>query len=163
MINLSVITAGVLSVRRFLNDLQTGKLGLTLNDREIEMTSGSGGRLKSKAVNSQLSGVSGGSKRHQKELNGQSQIKSSTRVFDDSRDARLRPDKTTRYMTRVVGGREHARNDEEDVPAGTRTVNDDSTTDDKSTSSLKGNAVYQQQDFEMHIEYDQANDLEHRR
>ncbi|RMD40955.1 hypothetical protein DV735_g4163, partial [Chaetothyriales sp. CBS 134920] len=39
VINLSVITTGILGVRRFLSDLQTGRLALVISEREIEMTS----------------------------------------------------------------------------------------------------------------------------
>lgn len=64
----------------------------------------------------------------------------------DSKDLNLRPYITARYTTHVVGS---ASSDH-----GIQRVRDDEISDGKSTSSSRKNAVYQQQDFDMHIEYD---------
>jgi hypothetical protein len=70
--------------------------------------------------------------------------------MDGSKELRLRPDRTTQYTTHVVGGSSTA----VDTEGERRRRNDDEISDDKSTSSLRKNGVYQQRDFEIHVEYD---------
>ena len=165
LVNVSVITAGILSIRRFLSALQTGRLGMTLNDREIEMMSGSHSKGRSangsKIQPSLTSGKFGRGQRSNRDLISQPHLQSNGSALDNSQDLRLRPDKTTRYTTHIVGGGSRGGGDtgietgERKANAGdVTTKSDDGISDDKSTSSLRKNGVYQQRDFEMHVEYD---------
>lgn len=162
VVNLSVTTAGILSVRRFLSDLQTGKLGMVLNDREIEMTTGqSRDRSRNKSGNNSnnTSGFFGRSKNKSDNQSTKSQTRSNISILNSAGNMRLRPDETTRFTTHVVGGSSSGIVLERDgrnrkAPSGDTTKSDDEISDDKSTSSLRKNGVYQRRDFEMHVEYD---------
>jgi hypothetical protein len=154
IINLSVITAGIPSVRRFLSELQTGRLGMVLTDDEIEMTSGHSkmrSRDNSKMDNSQISGRFSRRKSSNRDQKPKSRIQSDASALDISQELRLRPDRTTQYTTHVVGGSSSTGVGSE---GDSRKRNDDEISDDKSTTSLRQNGVYQQRDFEMHVEYD---------
>ncbi|KAK5061572.1 hypothetical protein LTR84_008116 [Exophiala bonariae] len=162
VINMSVTTAGILSVRRFLSDLQTGKLGMILNDREIEMTaaqrSATRSRNESGNKSSTTSGFFGRSKKSKTD-DSKSQTRSNGSVLASSNNMRLRPDDVARYTTHVVGGSSTGVGSDRDgrsrnVLSGDTTKSDDEISDDKSTSSLRKNGVYQRRDFEMHVEYD---------
>ncbi len=165
VINLSVIAAGILSVRRFLSELQTGRLGMVLNDREIEMTTGkskTGSNSNSKMDRSQNRGPFGRSQGSTRDPNPESQLQSVNEIRNDSNDVHLRPDKTTRYTTHVIGGDSQGDVRERKSHPENVARSDDEISDDKSTSSLRKNAVYQQRDFEMHVEYED-HDGQHRR
>ena len=160
VINLSVITAGIPSVSRFFSDLQTGRLAFS--NAEIEMTTGHSktrSPLNSKINHSQTSARFGRGQRSTRDKNNLSLTQSNGDVLDNSQDLHLRPDRTTRYVTRVVGGSgggvgsERAAG-ERKANLGVGTKSDDDISDDKSTSSLTKHGVYQQRDFEMHVEYD---------
>lgn len=162
VVNMSVTTAGILSVRRFLSDLQTGKLGMVLNDREIEMTTG---RSKDRSQNNSgnnsntTSGFFGRSKNRTETKSSKSQTRSNISILNSAGNMRLRPDETARFTTHVVGGSSSGIGTERDgrnrkAPSGDTTKSDDEISDDKSTSSLRKNGVYQRRDFEMHVEYD---------
>jgi hypothetical protein len=163
VLNMSVTTAGILSVRRFLTDLQTGKLGVVLNDREIEMTTNSG-RSKnrsndnSKMETSQTSGVFGRSKWGKRDQTPKSHTQSNISTAEEPSDMRLRPDEVARYTTHIIAGGGSSSGTERDARKRKAHAgdgrSDDEISDDKSTSSLKKNGVYQQRDFEMHVEYD---------
>lgn len=161
---MSVTTAGILSVRRFLSDLQTGKLGMILNDREIEMTAAQRSATKSRNdsgnKSSNNSGFFGRSKKSRTD-DSKSQTRSNGSVLASNNNMRLRPDDVARYTTHVIGGSSTGVgvvNDREgrsrNPPSGDTTKSDDDISDDKSTSSLRKNGVYQRRDFEMHVEYD---------
>lgn len=164
LINMSVTTAGILSVRRFLSDLQTGKLGMILNDREIEMTAAqrSTNRSRNDSGNKSAttSGFFGRSKKSTNDQSSKSQTRSNVSVMGSSNNMRLRPDDVARYTTHVVGGSStgvgssERENRSRNAPSGDTTKSDDEISDDKSTSSLRKNGVYQRRDFEMHVEYD---------
>jgi len=161
---MSVTTAGILSVRRFLSDLQTGKLGMVLNDREIEMTTGqSRDRSRNKSGNNSnnTSGFFGRSKNKSENQSSKSQTRSNISIMNGASNLRLRPDETARFTTHVVGGGGSSSGIVQDrdgrnrkAPSGDTTKSDDDISDDKSTSSLRKNGVYQRRDFEMHVEYD---------
>jgi hypothetical protein len=164
VVNMSVTTAGILSVRRFLSDLQTGKLGMVLNDREIEMTTGrSKDRSQNQSGNNSNTtpGFFGRSKNRSENQSSKSQTRSNISILNSAGNMRLRPDETARFTTHVVGGSSSGigNGNERDgrnrkPPSGDTTKSDDEISDDKSTSSLRKNGVYQRRDFEMHVEYD---------
>ncbi|RMZ79609.1 hypothetical protein DV737_g3312, partial [Chaetothyriales sp. CBS 132003] len=113
VVNLSVIMTGILGVRHFLSELQTGRLAMC----------------------------------------EKSHIQSAVRSFDNSNDLQLRPDQQvcfTAYVTGGVSGDARKRTGH----VGDAAISDDEIIDDKSTSSLKNNGVYQRRDFEMHVQYD---------
>lgn len=68
---------------------------------------------------------------------------------------RIRPDRTTRYSTHITGGpsERYAREARKDA-VGPPVNDEEVTSDDKSTSSLVKNGVFQRRDFEVRIEYD---------
>ncbi|KEF61098.1 uncharacterized protein A1O9_02663 [Exophiala aquamarina CBS 119918] len=162
VVNMSVATAGILSVRRFLSDLQTGKLGMVLNDNEIEMITGqSRDRTKNNSGNNSnnTSGLFGRSKNKSEHQSSKLQTRSNISILDSAGNMRLRPDETARFTTHIVGGSSSGIVQERDgrnrkAPSGDTTKSEDEISDDKSTSSLRKNGVYQRRDFEMHVEYD---------
>jgi len=128
VINLSVIATGILNVRRFLSDLQTGRLGMSLNDHEIEMTTSENNSKNDHSQNSAL--FDGG----QRSTRNQSHIVPIASVLKNPEDMRLPPDRIARYTAKVVGG------------GGSNNV-DDEISDDGSTSNLTKNGVYQNRKF----------------
>ena len=128
---------------------------MVLNNDEIEMTT-KHSKMRSpdnsKIDHSQTSATFGRGQRSTRDQNTQSLNQSNASVLNNSQDLRLRPDKTARYVTHVVGGSSGGVGSERD--ARERKANDDEISDDKSTSSLTKHGVYQQRDFERYVEYD---------
>ncbi|KAK4963138.1 hypothetical protein LTR10_000766 [Elasticomyces elasticus] len=154
VINFSVITAGIPSVRSYLSELQTGRLAMVLDESEIEMTTrGSKSRaakkskIKAEQSSSQLSDRQWSKRDH----TGQPDAS----ALESAQDMRIRPDRKTSYTTHITGGapKRHANETRDDV--GVARVNDEEVAgDDESTSSLVKNGVFQRRDFEVRIEYE---------
>ncbi|KAK5702998.1 hypothetical protein LTR97_003944 [Elasticomyces elasticus] len=158
VINFSVITAGIPSVRSYLSELQTGRLAMVLDESEIEMTTrGSKSRavkkskIKSEQSSSQLSGGQWSKRDHNSGSRGQPDASAP----ESAQDMRIRPDRKTSYTTHITGGaaKRHANETRDDV--GIARVNDEEVAgDDESTSSLVKNGVFQRRDFEVRVEYE---------
>ncbi|RMZ84350.1 hypothetical protein DV738_g563, partial [Chaetothyriales sp. CBS 135597] len=88
VVNLSVITTGILGMRRFLWDLQTGRLAFVISEREIEMTSPAYDQTSSNP-NQGRSRHTSATFSHRKEDN--SRRRSATGSLNNPDDVRLRP------------------------------------------------------------------------
>lgn len=139
---------------------------MVLNDREIEMTNTSRSKKQSDNAtdkdSSQTSGIFS-RKRWGRNHTEHSHTQPNISVFTNTNNLRLRPDETARFTTHVVGNSSSgsATGSRTETDARKRNTNvgdalkgDDEIGDDKSTTSLKKNGVYQQRDFELHVEYE---------
>ena len=164
VINLSVITAGIPSVRSYLSEMQTGRLAMVLDDSEIEMTtrgSKSRGAKGSKGRSEQNSVRAKGGQWSSGDHGSGSRGQPDARALQSAQATGIRPDRTPRYTTTVTAGVPERYGDETRDDIGSAPVHDEVTGDDKSTSSLVKNAVFQQRDFEVRVEYD-GQDHSHR-
>lgn len=130
--NLSIITAGIPSVHRFLGDLQTGRIGIRLNELEIEM-SASGSRSKSRFRS-----------------RNDTYSKNSSKATSSSQSApslKLTPPNRGAVSTHISGSR-----DPEADAIYRSQRNEDDVAEDSSTSSLKRNVVFQTR--EVLVEYE---------
>lgn len=132
VMNLSIITAGIPSVHRFLGDLQTGQIGIRLNELEIEM-SASGSRSKSRF----RSGNDTNSKNSSK----------ATSSFQSAPSLKLTPPNRGAVSTHISGSRDPKA---DAIYSSQR--NEDDVAEDSSMSSLKRNVVFQTR--EVLVEYE---------
>ncbi|KAK5759966.1 hypothetical protein LTS12_009862 [Elasticomyces elasticus] len=158
VINLSVITAGIPSVRSYLSELQTGRLAMVLDESEIEMTtrgSKSRGAKRSKIKPEQNSSQLSGGQWSKRDHNSGSRGQPDASALESAQDMRIRPDRKTSYTTHITGGapKRHANETRDDV-GGARINDEEVAGDDESTSSLVKNGVFQRRDFEVRIEYE---------
>src|SRR6266576_4912768 len=130
--NLSIITAGIPSVHRFLGDLQTGQIGIRLNELEIEM-SVSGTRSKSRF-------------RSRNDTNSKNNSKA-TSSSQSAPSLKLTPPNRGAVLTYISGSRDPGA---DAIYSGQR--NEDGIAEDSSTSSLKRNVVFQTR--EVLVEYE---------
>lgn len=139
VMNLSIITAGIPSVHRFLGDLQTGQMGIRLNELEIEM-SASGSRSKSRF-------------RSRNNTNS----KNSSKATSSSQSAlslKLTPSNRGAVSTFISGSR-----DPEADAIYSSQRNEDDTAEDSSTRSLKRNVVFQTREVLVEYESNQHSGL----
>ncbi|OCL08145.1 hypothetical protein AOQ84DRAFT_318887 [Glonium stellatum] len=131
VMNISIITAGIPSVHRFLGGLQTGQMGTRLNELEIEMsTSGSRSKLRFRSKNDP------GLKNSFKATSSQS-----------TTSLKLTPSNRGVVSTYISGSR-----DPDSDAIYSKRRNDDDIAEDSSTSSLKRNVVFQTR--EVFVEYE---------
>lgn len=165
-INLSLITAGIPSIHRFLSDLQTGQLGARLTEDRYELTvNGGTGNSNSRSRKQRSANPSAQNSR----LSSKKQRSNLTMMTDDTEDEKplkLTPETGARLSTRIFsprmagkgnadgngegrnsngGQRSEGREGEEDIA------------EDSSTSSLKKNAVVQTREFYMEVEYEDGH------
>jgi hypothetical protein len=156
VVNLSVITAGIPSVRSYLSELQTGRLAIVLDETEIEMTSRgskSRGTKGSKNKSEQNSSRQNGGQWSNGELDSGLRGQADATALENAQDMRIRPDRATRFTTHITGGaRDRYANGTRGDVGGAPGIDEEVTGDDKSTSSLVKNGVYQKRDFEVRIE-----------
>jgi hypothetical protein len=135
--NLSIITAGIPSVHRFLGDLQTGRIGIRLNELEIEM-SASGSRSKSRF-------------RSRNDTNS----KNSSKTTSSSQSApSLKLTPPNRAVSTHISG---SRDPEADAIYSSQR-NEDDVAEDSSMSSLKRNVVFQTREVLVEYESNQHSD-----
>ena len=160
--NLSVITAGIPSVRRYLSEMQTGRLAFVLDESEIEMTTrgnksrgAKGSKIRSQQNSSRLNGGQWSIRNQASGPRGQPDAS----ALESAQYMHIRPDRTMRHTTHITGGAPERYANETRDDVGGPPVNDEEVTgDDKSTSSLVKNGVFQKRDFEVRIEYDDHDD-----
>lgn len=136
--NLSIITAGMPSVHRFLGDLQTGRIGIRLNELEIEM-SASGSRSKSRFRSK-----------------NDTYSKNSSKATSSSQSApslKLTPPNRGAVSTHISGSR-----DPEADAIYSSQRNGDDVAEDSSTSGLKRNVVFQTREVLVEYESNQHSD-----
>jgi hypothetical protein len=131
VMNLSIITAGMPSVHRFLGDLQTGQMGIRLNELEIEM-SASGSRSKSRF-------------RSRNDTNSKNNSKATSSQSAPS--IKLTPSNRGAVSTHISGSRDPKA---DAIYSSQR--NEGDVAEDSSTSSLKRNVVFQTR--EVLVEYE---------
>lgn len=130
VVNLSVITAGLPGVRQYLSELQTGRMGIDVDELGIEMMTRNSGSRGAKGLRTTCN-------QHTFKANDEHLIQG----------VHMPSDSTTRYTTHITGGQTR------DVTDGGTVNDEDFNGDDKSTSSLVNNGVFQRRDFEIRIEY----------
>ncbi|KAJ9658833.1 hypothetical protein H2201_007614 [Coniosporium apollinis] len=147
VMNLSIITAGIPSVHRFLADLQTGQLGSRLPEHDIELSNS-------------RSKFSGSSSRFGRSKADQSLRSSSkpTSSLSDRGSLKLIPPNlgTASAHISTSRGAEKKRTNSGCIPMNRRT--EESLPDDSSTSSLRKNGVFQTREVFVEYEYNDGRD-----
>ena len=152
---MSLITAAIPCVHRYLASLQTGMMGLVLRPREIELTTSAGASKDRSYYRSRTAK----SNKHTHASNNHQLSRQTT-----EKGLKLRPEMCAdqkAYVSAVPDSGPGSQTKGGATPRRSSGSDEgDMQPEDDSTSSLKKNVVYQKREFHMEVEYENGHDTE---